>query len=301
MARLLQMTGPVVDLVYKVREFPRSGQEAVVTGFAMLPGGGFNAMVAARAAGMEVSLGGSLGQGPFADAVAGAMAEHGISIARPRTTADQGCCTVLMEPDGERSFVAAPGAEGQITATDLAAIDLSDIDWVMISGYTLHYPGANEAVARWIAALPREVAVIFDPSPMVAHLPLDLLAMVMDRADWISANAEEAAHLVGAAPEQAAALLAASRQGAVVRMGAEGCILATETVHRITGHAVAAIDTNGAGDTHIGSFVAELARSGDPLRAARYANIAAALSTTREGPATAPGRAEVTALIPEDR
>ena len=65
--RLLQLSGVVVDLIYEVAAVPRSGEEALVTGFSMLPGGGFNAMVAARRSGMVVSYGGSLGTGPFAE------------------------------------------------------------------------------------------------------------------------------------------------------------------------------------------------------------------------------------------
>ena len=64
-------------------------------------------------------------------------------------------------------------------------------------------------------------------------------------------------------------------------------------VHRIPPHAVIAIDTNGAGDTHIGSFVAKLAATGDAVVAAHYANVAAALPTTRKGPATAPALDDV--------
>lgn len=300
MARLLQMTAPVVDLVYNVDAIPRSGQEANVTGFALTPGGGFNAMVAARIAGMEVSLGGTLGQGPFADACAAALTAHGIDIARPPLSGvDQGCCTVMLEPDGERSFVSAPGAEGVIQPADLDAIDLDAVDWVMLSGYTLHYAGSRDAVVDWVSRLPRNIMMLFDPSPVIAHLPPTLLAPVLTRTDWISANADEAAHLTGMrVPEASARTLAAPRGGAIVRNGARGCILATGgAIHDLPAHRVTPVDTNGAGDAHIGSFIAELARTGDALSAARYANVAAALSTTREGPATAPDRAQVTLFL----
>ncbi|WP_138465847.1 PfkB family carbohydrate kinase [Poseidonocella sp. HB161398] len=300
MGALLQMTGPVMDLVYKVRALPRRGEEAVVTGFALCPGGGFNAMAAARAAGMEAALGGSLGTGPMAATLAQALAEQGIACARPALPdRDQGCCSVLVEPDGERSFVGFPGAEGEVTADALAAIDLSGTGWVMASGYSLHYPGARGALAAWLGALPPSVRLLFDPSPVVAELPQEALAPVLARADWISANAAEAEVLTGLDdPAEAAAALASGRAGALVRRGADGCLLATAAgIETIPGHPVDPLDTNGAGDCHIGSFIAELAASGDPLRAARYANIAAALSTTREGPATPPARSEVLGLM----
>ena len=97
---------------------------------------------------------------------------------------------------------------------------------------------------------------------------------------------------------EAARALAAGRAGAVLRQGAMGCLLATGgTLCAVAPHRVTPLDTNGAGDCHIGSFIAELARSGDAARAARYANVAAALSITQAGPATAPAREQVLPLL----
>jgi sugar/nucleoside kinase (ribokinase family) len=48
------------------------------------------------------------------------------------------------------------------------------------------------------------------------------------------------------------------------------------------------IDTNGAGDAHNGAFIAARLRGYTPLDAATLANAAAALSTLKLGPATAP-------------
>lgn len=303
MGALLQMTGPVVDLVYNVTALPERGQEAQCTGFAMLPGGGFNAMAAARAAGQRVVLGGSLGTGPMADRVATDLSRLGIETARPRIAQDQGCCTVLLEPDGERSFVGYPGAEGAVRAEDLAQIDLSGVTHVLLSGYSLHYPKAAQALVDWVTALPQAITLAFDPSPVVQLLDANLVQHVLRRADWVSANASEAAVLTGQSdPHQAAQALAQGRQGALVRMGADGCLLAQGAeVQPIAPHSVTPVDTNGAGDTHIGSFLAELSHHGDPLRAARYANIAAALSTLRHGPATPPDRSAVEAILNNDK
>ena len=300
MSALLQMTGPVVDLLYQVAALPRSGEEAVVTGFAMAPGGGFNAMVAASRAGMPALCGGSVGTGPFSEVVMAGLQAEGIACARPRDPArDTGCCTVLIEPSGERTFVAAEGAEGHMTDTELAGIDLAPVSHVMVSGYTLLYAGARDALARWVARTAALPPLLFDPSPLVAELKPDVLRPVLARAAWVSANAREAALLTGRSdPALAARALAEGRQGAILRDGARGCWLATAgSLTHLPAHPVAAIDTNGAGDTHIGSFLARLAATGDPLHAARYANVAAALSTTVPGPATAPSQARVLALL----
>ena len=69
MTRLVQLSGVILDLIYRVQAVPTPGQEAVVKGFSMAPGGGFNAMVAARRFGLDVAFAGTLGTGPFADRV----------------------------------------------------------------------------------------------------------------------------------------------------------------------------------------------------------------------------------------
>ena len=55
---------------------------------------------------------------------------------------------------------------------------------------------------------------------------------------------------------------------------------------------------NGAGDTFAGALLAELSRGVETMAAARYANVAAALSTTGKGAVTAiPSRADVEAFL----
>jgi len=85
-----------------------------------------------------------------------------------------------------------------------------------------------------------------------------------------------------------------------VRTGPAGCLVgragAADPVH-VPGFHVDVLDTNGAGDTHTGTFIAALARGADALDAARTANAAAALSVTRRGPATAPSAAELARFL----
>ncbi|NJS37998.1 MAG: hypothetical protein HC783_02250, partial [Rhodobacteraceae bacterium] len=70
-----------------------------------------------------------------------------------------------------------------------------------------------------------------------------------------------------------------------------------QAAQHVPAHKVAAIDTNGAGDTHVGAFIAGLAAGHTAVDACRIANIAAALSITKSGPATAPRLTEVLPLF----
>ena len=297
--RLVQLSGVVVDITYRVQAIPAPGHEAIVTGFSISAGGGFNAMVAARRMGLHTAYGGTPGTGPFADIVRQALANAGIPILRPRLAGhDQGVCTVLVEPCGERSFIAAEGADGIISDADLEGLPLRPADWLLLSGYTLTYRRSRDALTRWLHLQTRQRRLVFDPAPLVAELAPETLQAALNAALWVTANGAEATIITGHAdPSKAAETLAANRTGggAVVRIGADGCWIATpgQPARHIPGHPARAIDTNGAGDAHIGAFIAMLAKGEPPEAAARIANVAAALSTETEGPATAPDLATV--------
>jgi sugar/nucleoside kinase (ribokinase family) len=68
-------------------------------------------------------------------------------------------------------------------------------------------------------------------------------------------------------------------------------------VELVPGFDVAAIDTNGAGDAHVGAFLAALAGGAPPLVAARRANASAALAVSRRGPSASPDASEVDAFL----
>jgi sugar/nucleoside kinase (ribokinase family) len=290
MTRLIQMSGVIMDHIYWVEAVPAPGAEAVVRRSQLTPGGGFNAMVAARRMGMEVAYGGSLGQGPFAEMIAAALDREGISRLRPAMKGlDQGCCTVLVDRSGERTCIASEGADGVVTTADLALIKAGPSDWLLLSGYALLYQRSCEALTGWLQGGPPG-RLVFDPCPLIGELPETARRAALDAADWVSANRAEAELLTGMAdPARAAEALSDRSGGAVVRDGADGCWLAQRgKAQHIPGFPVKVVDTNGAGDAHIGAFIAAMARNDLPEVACTLANCAAALSITMEGPATAP-------------
>ncbi len=70
----------------------------------------------------------------------------------------------------------------------------------------------------------------------------------------------------------------------LLKLGAEGVLVAAPARReRVGGFRVEAVDATGAGDTFAGSFLARHLAGDDPFAAARYANAAAALSTTGYG------------------
>ena len=72
-----------------------------------------------------------------------------------------------------------------------------------------------------------------------------------------------------------------------LKLGEKGVIIATPAKRKlISPNKVATIDTNAAGDTFAGAFLAQLSKGQDYETAAEHANIAAALSTQSKGAAS---------------
>ena len=114
--------------------------------------------------------------------------------------------------------------------------------------------------------------MLLDPGPLGAELPTEIVEPVLERIDWWSGNEAEALAATGARDAAiAAARLARHGFGVVVRQGPAGCLIVERggTVGHVAGFAVDAIDSNGAGDAHVGVFLAALASGLAPVDAAR--------------------------------
>jgi ribokinase len=135
---------------------------------------------------------------------------------------------------------------------------------------------------------------MLDPAP-AAPLP----ESVWPRVTWFTPNESEAELYVGnglAVGDSAKQLLAKGVKGVVLKRGSEGAYVcvAEGKDGSVPAFAVNAIDTVGAGDCFNGAFAVGLLEGLDPVRAARFASAAAAISVTRRGAqASMPSRSEV--------
>ncbi|MFC3324226.1 PfkB family carbohydrate kinase [Mesorhizobium cantuariense] len=303
--RLVHIGSAVVDYVYRIDALPAPGMEKTASSFTQVAGGGFNMMVAAGRTGMQVVFGGQLGSGPNGDFLRAAFIAEGIAtLTPPSPLMDSGNCVAMISSDAERTFVSWPGAESVLSLDMMAPVAVAPGDWVFTSGYTLSYPASRDALTDWIEALPADIPFVFDPTPVISDIPRPILSRVLARTTWLSCNTTEAAEIAGPGDvEDLAARLLADHcpqgAGVVIRSGPKGCHvrLADGSAQTIAGFKVTAIDTNGAGDTHIGAFVSALARGIPAFEAARYANAAAAISVTRHGGSSAPSDHEIQTFL----
>jgi sugar/nucleoside kinase (ribokinase family) len=260
-------------------------------------------MAAAQRNGLPVVYLGRHGTGRFGDLAREAMKAEGIRIGiTHRAERDTGLCVALTEASAERSFISYIGAEGELTAEDLASVPAEAGDYVYVSGYSLLHGGKAQALVDWVLDLPRGINVVFDPGPLVDSPDEPLMQALLSRIDLWTSNSVEAVKFTGASDIAEALSRLADHLPAdvlmVVRDGPQGCWISQRGDRQhVPGFKVAAVDSNGAGDAHAGVFVAGLAQGLSASEAARRANAAAALAVTRWGPATSPGTAEVDELI----
>lgn len=297
--RLLHLGNVVVDVVLDVPALPEPGGDVLATGSQTAAGGGFNVMAAAARLGLAVAYGGVIGSGPFAALARAACAAEGIEVLQPaKPGLDTGFVVSVVDATGERTFLTSRGAEATLTAADLYPVRPAPGDAVYLSGYSLAHPSNAAALLGWLGRLGDEHVVAFDPGPLAGALPGDVLAPVLARADWVTCNARESTLLTGMADPGGALRVLTERlprAGVLVRIGPDGCLLGGRgfVAGQVPGFGVGVVDTNGAGDTHTGAFLASLGSGVPVVEAVRRANGAAALSVTRRGPATGPTVAEL--------
>jgi sugar/nucleoside kinase (ribokinase family) len=303
--RLVSLGDVVVDIVTRIGALPQRGADVLATEASITTGGGaFNTMVAATRQGLPAMYGGAHGTGPFGDLARSALAREGIRVAlEPVPDADTGFDVAMIEDSGERTFVTVVGAEAQLTTERIDGVEFETDDAVHISGYGLLQAANRLAIVGRLADL--EGTVLFDPGPLGHEIPAFDLDAVLIRADWWSGNRREAQLATGLGDPAAAAhaIAARSRGGVIVRLGPDGCIItkAGKEAEHIPGYAVDVIDTNGAGDAHVGAFIAALGAGASPRAAAQRANAVAAIAITRRGPATSPDRDETDAFLRHTR
>lgn len=293
--RVLHIGGAMVDLNYWIEELPEQGWEALAEQAAVELGGAYNSMVAAARQGVHVRYGGGHGHGYFGDLARATMADAGIEVVVPEPAGVTGSCVVLITAGGDRTFIPYPAGEIPTTQEHLQQVRPVVGEWVIVCGYSLREASGRQWVLDWLKSVPADTRTLFDPSPLVGDFPEACVDAVLARSHWLSCNWHEALAMTGSADPMVAIQQLHTRMpagsGVVLRRGPDGCLVRTPdgSVRQLPAlDVVDCVDTNGAGDAHVGVFVAGLAQGRDPLVSAQRANLAAGISVTRRGSAEAP-------------
>ena len=266
------------DLVVRVPRLPGPG-ETVLDGAFHRGGGGKGANQAAAAArlGARAILVGRVGDDDLGRGARAELEALGVDVTFLGEGAEPtGVALILVDVAGENLIGVASGANGEVTAGEVADVvgSVAGGPAVVLAG--LEVPD-EAVVAAARAARDRGFAFVLNPAP-AKPVPRELVAL----CDVLTPNRTEVGGLGFASPEE---MVAAGAKAVVVTLGGAGV-----EVHRpgaapaaVPAFPVEVIDTTGAGDAFSGALAWGLA-SGERLDGAvRLALAAAALSTQGMG------------------
>lgn len=289
-----------MDLIAEAPQLPRPGETIMGTAFRTLPGGkGLNQAVAASRLGASVAMIGCVGPDAFGERLREMIEGQGVDASRVRKTGEPTGIAQIIVSGGENCIVVVPGANMALTDADVSSIRIESGD-IVLAQLETPMPVTEHLFTR---ARDRGAMTILNAAPAAA-VPDSLLGLV----DLLVVNETELATLAQARLEDdsplpdvvaAAGRLRRSGMTTIVTLGRRGAVLLRGDVAPavVAGHAVAAIDSTGAGDCFVGAYAAALAR-GETDGALAFANAAAALAVTRRGAAPSmPRLADVERLM----
>ena len=290
-----------MDLAVRCPHIPVPGETVLGSTLIESPGGkGANQGVAAVRLGGRTAMLGCVGTDAYGRTLRAALVDAGVAADHllDRGTRS-GVAIIEVSDSGENSIVVVPGANALLAPDDVErALDgMPEARLVLLQ---LEIP-LETVIATARAARSRGLCVLLDPAP-AQPLPDSLLGDV----DILTPNQTEAALLAGLsavgpdqAQEAARRLLARGPRSVLVKLGAEGVLLAGPSdALLIPGWRLATVDSTAAGDCLSGALAVALIERRDLPDAVAFANAAAALSTTRYGAQDSmPTRAEVDQLL----
>lgn len=297
--------GANADFLVRGRSLPKPGTTVDGDEFQEAPGGkGANQAVAAARLGASVALLARVGSDRWGNTILSTLKAEHVDVREVSVdpTLPTGVALVMVDAEGEKQIMTAPGANRRLTAehVERAAHLLANTKVVLLQ-LESPLPAIEAAVRLGRAAGAR---IVLDPAPP-RGLPEDLLRDV----HVIRPNANEAQVLTGVdvtderSARQAARNLLNRGVGAAIVGAPGGNLLASPDGDRWLPHLdVKAVDATGAGDAFAAALAVSIARREDLVDAARFANAAAALKTTKLGAqAGLPRRDEVNQFLSESR
>jgi fructokinase len=230
-----------------------------------------NVAAAIAALGGEVDMAAKVGKDPFGQHLIDLLNEMGVStkwIIQDPTSFTTFAFVSLME-DGERDFYFNRGADGQLSVSDLASLNLNEYGIVHFGSATGFLPGPLQAT--YIDLLNKAKAagalISFDPNYRHLLFPNNTNDFVtqswhfIEACDFFKLSDEEAMLITGLDSVQAAAAALSAKTNAVfaITLGKEGTLLSTSHgTEIIASIPITPVDATGAGDAFVGAVLYQL-------------------------------------------
>ena len=260
MDKLLFIGSVVADVVVRLPELPRTGDDVNITSQQTALGGcAFNAFSAARLLGADCTLFAPVGSGVWGDWVRHALAARGVQPAIPPVDRPNGCCYCLVEPDGERTFLCEHGAEYFFEPQWFDGLPQERYDGVYLCGLEVE-ESTGDVLLNYLETH-RPGRLCFAPGPRICRIPPERMARLLALSPLMHLNESEALQFTCADTVEEAAWRIHGVTGGdvVITMGADGAyVLHDGCAAMVPTEPVRVVDAIGAGDAHIGAVMAGL-------------------------------------------
>lgn len=261
-----------MDKVATVAHIPRKGETLLASNYMETFGGkGANQAVAIAKLGGDVTLFGCVGDDWDGQRTMAHMKEVGVAMDAVETIAKTPTGRAFINVgEKDNTIVVVSGANSHVTEAYLAGqrqrIEAMDI--LLIQN---EIPGPS--VTWLLENFGPHKTIIYNPAPY-----RDMDRAVVKKATWLTPNESEAASLLGQEADMAL------QSKCLLTRGSKGiAYMEYGQVKRIPAIDCHPVDTTGAGDTFNGALAYGLAKAWSLERAITFANVAAGISTEKEG------------------
>jgi sugar/nucleoside kinase (ribokinase family) len=283
----------VADLIVPIERLPLVPERhGWAEGIFVEPGGAGNVLVAARRLELAVASLGQIGGDAYGAELRQMLADAGVDVSQIVICPERKTvlCIVLADSIGQHVYLGIKDDHGLWPFPATWHETIGHARALYTDGYTLRDILPPEDVLAAMATARATGATTFvDPGPSVGFIPADTLKRVISAADVLLLTEPEGVYLCPGQTreEMVHSLLALGPSVVVLKLGSEGCLVASQDeVMAIPGFAVSIVDTVGAGDAFAAAFVAGWLRGGSLHDCATLANAMGALAATQRGAGT---------------
>lgn len=274
-----------MDLVVVTKTFPKKGETITGQSFFTNPGGkGANQAVTIAKMGSEVEMVGAVGH-DFGIDLINALRKYNVSTKHVKHLdgVSSGTATIIVSQDDNR-IILNPAANYSLKVEDIAMAleDAHEGDYLLCQ---LEVPLEIVDFALKVAKT-KKMVTFLNPAPSV-----DLPQSMFECCDFFIPNQTESEHYTGIYPHNmdeskiaATKLLEKGVKNVLITLGEKGAYFFNgRDEHFRAAHEVEALDTTGAGDTYIGTFLTILSENQNVVDAMDYASRAASITIQRMG------------------
>lgn len=247
----------LVDVVMNIDRLPKSGDDIYCKEVNNIVGGcAFNVAKTLKNLDCEHELLVPVGTGIYADMIGAKLEEEGYPILI-RDTKDNGHCLSFVESDGERTFITVQGIEDEYREEWLNVLSIDEFENIYVPGYRVNGNGGM-VIADWLLQH-QEKNIYFAPGPVFTTIKDDVLNKIFLTNPILHLNQREAFEYTKkeTIEDCLRTLYLLNNNLVIVTLGENGTIYFDGTTMKtISSTKVRAIDTIGAGDSHVAAIIA---------------------------------------------